>query len=187
MRPTSTLLAAASVVALLAGAASAKAPKPAEEMSVEDVWQQAQKDLAALKEKEKEASRDVLREQIDNYREKRSKLEEWKPLADVLVDDKTDRVQPYRRDAADALRVRFSKEDEKDPMTRATRRNVALAVLDLMKVDAKKDEIGLKAVDMLINAWWGPRASSEWKWKASDKQGDRQKAWSKAKKFLEKE
>jgi hypothetical protein len=178
-----TLLAAAALAALVSPVL-AKAPKPADVPSVEDLYQSAQKAIDQAAKEAFEKSRDPLREAIDNYRDKKTPYTDFQKLVDCLNNAKDDNVQPYRADAAQALLTRFSKEDESDPQVRATRRQIVLAILDLMKAD-KKDEIGLRAIESILFTWWKQRMQSEVKFRATDKLDDRKKAHTKMKKYLQ--
>jgi hypothetical protein len=171
------------VIGLSSVSAFAKAPKDAP--SVEEIFQQATKALEEKTKAEIEKSKDPLKEAIEAYRDRKAPLPDFQKLVDCLNDAKTDAVQPYRADAAQALVARFAREDENDPQNRAIRRQIALGILDLMKAP-QKDEIGLRSIETILLAWWRARLSVDIKFKATDKLDDRKKAYAKMKKFLDK-
>jgi hypothetical protein len=181
--------AAVATFVLAAGAVSpafAKPPKSADETTVEDICQQARAALERIKQAEQEKAHDARRELIDNFRDKKVTYDQWKPVADILMDVKDPSAANYRGDAATALGWRFTHEEDKDPVVRATRRQVMLYVLELMKADAKKDEIGLKAVESLMLQWYRPNVlGRDLAFHAGDKLPDRIKAYGKWKKWLE--
>ena len=82
-----------------------------------------------------------------------------------------------------ALVTRFSREDESDPTVKVVRRQIALAVVDLMK--ATKDDVGLAAIEQILSNWWRMK-TFEFKFKVGDKPDERKRAWTKMKKYLEK-
>jgi hypothetical protein len=92
-------------------------------------------------------------------------------------------VQPYRATAAQAIVMRFSREDDSEPSVKIVRRQIALALLDLMK--ANKDDVGLAAIEQILGSWWRLKMF-EFKFKVSDKLDSRKKAYTKMKNFLEK-
>lgn len=179
------ITALAFLVAAAPSASYAKAPKATDTPSVEEMYQQAQKAISDAAKDAAERARDPLREAIDNYRDRKIPLTDYQRLVDCLNNAKDENVQPYRLDAAQALVTRFTREDNAEPQVRTIRRGIGLAVLDLMKADAKKDEIGLRSVELLLMSWWRLKAM-EFHFKANDKLDDRKKAHVKMKKYLEK-
>jgi hypothetical protein len=171
--------------AFCATPAFAKAPKASDTPSVEEIFQQATKAVAEAAKAAADKARDPLREAIDNYRERKLPIAEYQKLTVCINDGKTDSVQPYRGDAAQALVTRFTREDENDPQVRAVRRQIALEVLELMKAPAK-DQTGLNAIETILFAWWRAKMQVEIKFKATDKLDDRKKAFEKMSKFLKK-
>jgi hypothetical protein len=179
---------AASVLAflLLAAPAVAKAPKPADLPTVEEIYQQAKKSIDEAAKRAIEQARDPNREAIEGYRDRKLPLNEYQKLVEIINDSKNDNVQPYRADAAQALVLRFTREEEADPQVRAIRRSIALAVLDLMKAD-KRDETGLRAIETILFAWYRNKMQVDVKFKPSDKLDSRRKAYSQMKKHIEKD
>lgn len=178
-------LAGALLAAAGAGAALAKAPPAKETPTVDEIFKQA---TAAIEEEKRlaaERARDPLKEAIEAYREPgKVSILEFHKLVDIVNNARDENVQPYRALAAQAIITRFSHETEADPQVRAVRRQIALAVLDLMKAD-KKDEVGLAAVEQILYAWWRSKLTmGDIKFKATDKIDDRKKAHAKMKKFL---
>ena len=180
-------LAAAVVIAAVFSASSAfaKAPKASDTPTVEEIFQQASKAAADAAKAAADKARDPLREAIDNYRERKLPLPEYQKLVACINDAKTESVQPYRGDAAQALVTRFSREDESDPQVQAIRSQIAREVLDLMKAPAK-DQVGLNAIETILFAWWRAKMQIDVKFKATDKQDDRKKAFEKMSKYLKK-
>ena len=169
------------LTSLGAGAAFAKAPK--EIPTVEDMNKAA---LAAIEEKKRreiEAARDPLKEAIEAYRDRKTPKEEYQKLVDIIKDAKTENVQPYRLTAAQALITRFSREDESEPAVKIVRRQIALALLDLMK--ASKDDVGLASIDLILSAWWRIPTSMTARFRTTDKLDDRKRSYAKMKKYLE--
>jgi len=185
MRAASLATAFAVVLSAFAGgAAFAKAPKPAEMPTVEDVYQKAKSDLDAQK-AGAGAKHDPLKDAIDGYRDGKLQLTDFALLVACIKDPKE--APDHRNDAASALIERFGKVDPNNPEVRATRRTIALAVLDLMKVDKDKDEIGLGAIERILYAQsWYRQKMFELKFHATDKQSARVTAWTKMKKYLDK-
>jgi hypothetical protein len=181
------VIAAAVAFAAGSGAAFARAPKPAEMPTVEEIYQQAKAAADLRLKNEADQSHDPTKDLIDAYRDKKSKLEDYDKIVDIVNDAKTEKLQGYRRDATQALIVRFSREDEGDPTMRATRRDIALKVLDLMKADAKKDATGLECIERMLYAWWKFKVSTDVKFNVKDKPEVRKKAYDKMKKFLKDE
>jgi hypothetical protein len=176
-------LAAAVLVLASLGAHAAFAKAPKETPTVEDLNRAA---LAAIEEKKRrdiEAAKDPLKDAIEAYRDKKTPLAEYQKLVDIINDAKTESVQPYRATAAQALVMRFSREDDSDPPVKIVRRQIALALLDLMK--ANKDDVGLAAIEQILGSWWRLKMF-EFKFKVSDKLDSRKKAYAKMKNFLEK-
>ena len=181
MRVRTSAAAALLLASLSAGAAFGKAPK--EMPTVEDMNRQA---LAAIEEKKRreiEAAKDPLKDAIEAYRDRKTPYAEYQKLVDIINDAKTESVQPYRAQAAQAIVTRFQREDESDPPVKIVRRQIALALLDLMK--ANKDDVGLAAIEQILSNWWRMKMF-EFKFKVGDKLDDRKKAHAKMKKFLEK-
>jgi len=174
-------LAAISLLSIGARDAFAKAPK--ESPTVEDIYRQAMAAIEEKKKREVEAAKDPLREAIEAYRDRKTPLAEYQKLVDIINDAKTESVQPYRATAAQALVTRFSREDESDPTVKVVRRQIALAVVDLMK--ATKDDVGLAAIEQILSNWWRMK-TFEFKFKVGDKPDERKRAWTKMKKYLEK-
>jgi hypothetical protein len=176
------LAAALALFALGAHEAFAKAPK--ESPTVEDLYRQAMAAIEDKKKREAEAAKDPLKEAIEAYRDRgKTQLADFQKLVDIINDAKTDSVQPYRATAAQALVTRFSHEDETDATVRVVRRQIALALIDLMK--APKDDVGLAAIELILTNWWRMKVF-EFKFKVGDKLDDRKRAWGKMKKYLEK-
>jgi hypothetical protein len=168
------------VAALAASAAFAKAPKPADEATVEEICEQARQ---AIK-KGAEAERNPYKDAIDKYRDKsKTPLADWKPVVDIINDAKTAELQSYRDDAVVALLERFV-EGDKDPQVRSVRREVAQSLIDLMKADPKKDATGLSAIEKIINNWWRQDNLTSFKFHAKDSAQDRKKSYDKLKKWL---
>jgi hypothetical protein len=181
---SSTFALAFAALALAGGVASAKAPKPAEMPSVEDIYQQAKAAIDAQK-AGATGKHDPLKDAIDGYREGRLQLTDFALLVACIKDPKE--APDRRNDAASALIERFGKVDPNNPEIRATRRTIALAILDLMKVDKDKDEIGLGAIERILYAQsWYRTKMFELKFHATDKQPVRVAAWGKMKKYLDK-
>ena len=169
------------LTSLGAGAAFAKAPK--EIPTVEDLNKAA---LAAIEEKKRreiEAARDPMKEAIEAYRDRKTPLAEYQKLVDIIKDAKTENVQPYRLTAAQAFVTRFTREDDSDPAVKIVRRQIALALLDLMK--SSKDDVGLAAIDLMLSAWWRIPTSMTAKFRPSDKLDDRKRSYAKMKKYLD--
>lgn len=185
MRTAAILAAFLAAIVLSAAPAFARAPKPADTPSVEEIYQQASKAIADQAKAAADKARDPLREAIDAYRERKLPLAEFQKLVDCINNAKDENVQNYRGDAAQALVTRFTREDENDPQNRAVRRQIALAVLDLMKAPAK-DQAGLNAIETILFAWWRAKMQIDIKFKATDKLDDRKKAFEKMNRFLKK-
>jgi hypothetical protein len=185
MRAVLAALAFAAALFASAAPAFAKAPKPADTPTVEELFQGATKAVADLAKAAADKARDPLREAIDAYRDRKLPLAEYQKLVDCINNAKDENVQPYRGDAAQALVTRFSHEDENDPQNRMIRRQIALSVLELMKAD-KKDSVGLGAIETILYAWWRAKMQIDIKFKATDKLDDRKKAYEKMNKFLKK-
>lgn len=166
----------AAAFALICGVAApvfAKAP-PASK-SAEDLISKAIQDEIDRKAKEAEAARDLNKEQIDGFRDKAKgvALTEGLRLAQIMVDAESDKkLVPYRAAAADALVKRFAAEDTKDPAVRDARKEIALAILDLMK---SKEGDALTAVEFVLKEWF-PNYLRESKFRIDGKPGDRDKA-----------
>ena len=190
MRIAAIFSAALAVIAFSATVVSAtpafaKAPKAADTPSVEEIFQQASKAVADAAKAAADKARDPLREAIDNYRERKVPYAEYQKLVACINDAKTENVQSYRGDAAQALVTRFSREDENDPQIAAVRSQIAREVLELMKAPAK-DQTGLNAIETILYAWWRAKMQIDIKFKATDKQDDRKKAFEKMSRFLKK-
>lgn len=174
----------AAVAALCAGAsvAFAKAPKASDEASVEDLVVAAKGQLEGAKKGEHNKWKDA----VDKYRDKsKSQLADWKDVVEIVNDSKTPEAQQYRDDATAALIERFADVNEKsDPLLRATKREVAMALLDLMKADPKKDGVGLLQIDKLLNTWWHDQYTRNWQFHTKDPPDKRAKSYAKAKAFL---
>jgi len=172
-------------VALVAGGtASAKAPKPADVPSVEEVYQQAKAALEAQK-AGGGVKHDPLKDAIDGYRDGKLQLTDFGLLVTCIKDPKE--APDRRNDAASALIERFGKVDTNNPEIRATRRTIAIALIDLMKVDKEKDEIGLGAIERILYAQsWYRSKMFDLKFHATDKQPSRFSAWTKMRKYLDK-
>ncbi|MCG3134068.1 MAG: hypothetical protein HMLKMBBP_01354 [Planctomycetes bacterium] len=172
-------------VAAAPGAALAKAPAGGK--SAEDLIVLARKAAAEKALAEQEKKRDRTKEMIDAYRDGKSALGEWQPLADIVNNGAEAPVQPYRPMAAEALLKRFeSANADSDPAVRAVRREVAMAIVDLMKASAK-DELGLRIVDQLLGTWYRQKMVQEIRFKTTDKQKERESDCKKMKDFLKKE
>jgi hypothetical protein len=180
-------LVAAFLAAFVLGAAPAfaKAPKAGDMPSVEEIFQQASKAAADAAKAAADKARDPLREAIDGYRDRKVPLAEYQKLVDCINNAKDENVQTYRPDAAQALIARFAHEDDKDEQIRAVRRQVAIAVLDLMKAPSK-DQTGLNAIETMLYAWWRTKMQIEVRFHATDKLEDRKKAFEKMSKYLKK-
>jgi hypothetical protein len=185
MRAVAVFAVALAAVAFVgARSASAKAPKPADVPTVEEIFQQA-KDAIAAQKAGAGAKQDPLKEAIDGYRGGTLQLTDFKLLVDCINDPKA--PPEHRNDAASALIERFGKVDLNNPEVRATRRTIALSIIDLMKADKAKDEIGLKAIEQVLYAQsWYRQKMFELKFHANDKPAARTAAWTKMKKFLDK-
>lgn len=182
MRRAIIAAAALLLASLGAGAAFAKAPK--EMPTVEDMHRIALAAIEEKKRKEIEASRDPLKEAIEAYRDGKTPLAEYQKLVDIVNDAKTESVQPYRATAGMAFVTRMSREKEDDPAVRIVKRQITMALLDLMK--ANKDEVGVAAIEQILSGWWRS-AMFQVRFKVTDKLDDRKKAHAKMKKILEKE
>jgi hypothetical protein len=185
MRAAAVVVAFIAALLLSAVPAFAKAPKAADTPTVEDIYQQASKAVTEAAKVAADKARDPLREAIENYRDRKSPLAEYQKLVACINDAKTENVQGYRGDAAQALVTRFSREDDKDPEIQALRSQIAREVLDLMKAPAK-DQTGLSAIEMILFAWWRSKMMIDIKFKATDKLDDRKKAYELMKKYLKK-
>lgn len=150
-RRTTICAAAAAVLALAAGTASAKAPTGI--ATLEEIQQKARQAEAEAQRRALEASRDPNKEAIEAYKTKKTKLEEYQKLVQIVLDAKTNEVQDYRIPAGDALVQRFAQEDtEKDPRVRQLRIDIALELCELLKAPASDDK-GLVIADSVFSAW----------------------------------
>jgi len=184
MRSVVIVATAVAVAFVGADAASAKAPKPADAPTVEEIFQQAKTAIEAQK-AGGAAKQDPLKEAIDGYRNGTLQLTDFKALVDCVNDPKA--APEHRNDAASALVERFGKVDLNNPEVRATRRTIARGIIDLMKADRAKDENGLKAIELILYAQsWYRQKMFELKFHASDKPAARVAAWGKMKKYLDK-
>jgi hypothetical protein len=182
MRTSSFAAAAFAAVVLMGGAAFAKAPKPADMPTVDEIYQQAKSAIAAPG---SAAKHDPLKDAIDGYRDGKTQLTDFATLVACIKDPKE--APDHRNDAANALIERFGKVDLNSPEVRATRRTIASALLDLMKVDKDKDEIGLGVIERLLYAQtWYRQKMYELNFHAANKQGARVIAYQKMKKYLDK-
>jgi hypothetical protein len=172
---------AATAVLLAAGAAFAKAP--AAVPTVEEIAARARTAAVEAARRAEEAAKDPLKEAIDSYREGKTPLADWQKLADVVNDAKDADAQRYRMSAAEALVVRFEGKKDLDAAERAVRREIGLALVDLMKSPAS-DDTGLKAIERVLYAFWPDKLLRDVRFKASDKLRDRTNAHSKMKKYL---
>ncbi len=177
------LLAAAALAAgAFSGAAFAKAPKPADLPSVEEIYQQAKAVQDGQKNAAQTAKLSPLAAAIAGFRDGSLALDGSKPLTDCIMN--AAETPANRQDAASALIERFDKEGaEKNAGPRAQRRTAALAVLDLMKVDKAKDEVGLTIIEKLLFTWYR-QAMIDSKFRAGDKPAARAAAYAKMKTFL---
>jgi len=185
MRSAAVVVAFLAALLFSAVPAFAKAPKAADTPTVEEIFQQASKAVADAVKVAADKARDPLREAIENYRDKKVPYTDFQKLVDCINDAKTDNVQGYRGDAAQALVTRFKNEAEDDPQVRLVRRQIALSVLDLMKAPAK-DQTGLVAIETILFAWWRAKMQVDIKFKPADKLDDRKKAFEKMSKYLKK-
>jgi len=185
MRSAAVVVAFLAALLLSAVPAFAKAPKAADTPTVEEIYQQASKAVADAVKVAADKARDPLREAIENYRDRKLPLAEYQKLVACINDAKTENVQGYRGDAAQALVTRFSREDENDPVVQSTRSQIAREVLELMKAPAK-DQAGLSAIETILFAWWRAKMQIDIKFKATDKLDDRKKAFEKMSKYLKK-
>jgi len=185
MRRASLVLAAATAAAaFVAASASAKAPKPTDLPTVEEIYQQ-EKTAVDAKKAGATAKKDPTKDAIDAYRDGKSQLADFAAVVGFLKDVKE--TPEHRNDAANALVERFGKVDVNNPEIRATRRTIALQIIDLMKVDKEKDEVGLGAIERVFYAvTWYRQKMFELKFHATDKQSARVVAWTKMKTFLSK-
>lgn len=175
---------AAVVLSLLAAsAAPASAKAPAGMPSLEELLQKAKQAEAEAIRLQEEKNRDPRREAIDAYRSKKTDLKDFQPLVDILMDAKTEEVQPYRTPAAEALLTRFAAEDpDNSPVARKFRIDVAWELVDLL-IRPASDDKGLMAADSIFNAWFPGQVRVNL-WKRDGKLGDRKKAYDKIKKWL---
>ncbi len=179
------IAAALAALALCAPPAQAKAPKPADLPSVEEIYNQA-KELKRLADEAKNAqAKDPYRETIETYRTGKVALDQYQGVVTILNEMKDDKVQDYRPLAADALIARFQKEEESDPQARAIRREIALKILNLMV--APKGDAGLAAIERILYVWYKAKMQFDIKFKASDSPSDRKRARDKMTKYLDKE
>jgi hypothetical protein len=188
MRPSGPLAVAIAValgVAAAAPVAFARAPKPGETPTVEDLLQEAKKAIESEAKKKEEAARDTTKDMIDAYRDGRTPLEEWAPLAEILNNAKDDKMGFYRQLVQQAFRERFSHERDTDPHVRQVRRDIANAILPLMKAP-EKDDVGLRMIEGILYEWYRQQMLNL-KFKATDKPGKRADAYTKMKKFLDKD
>src|SRR5439155_10867623 len=79
MRTAAAALVTIAAIALGAGAALAKPPKPADMPTVEDIYQQAKTAIDLKLKAEADQSHDPTRDLIDAYRDKKTKLDEYQP------------------------------------------------------------------------------------------------------------
>ncbi len=172
-------LACFATLALGASAALAKAPKPADETSVEDIFAKAEE-----RARPKPPAAPVvapLKDAIDDYRERKSPFADFARLTDC-VDNVAGTAPSLRESAADALIARIAREDEKDAGFKAIRRAIGVAVLDLMKAD--KDPTGLRLVDKILTAGWKKQMHAAPRFSPKDPLADRMRAWAKMKVVL---
>jgi hypothetical protein len=169
------------IVLACAAPASAKAPKPADAATVEEMCVAAR----AAMDKERRGERDPDKEAIDRYRDKsRTPIGDWKRVVEIILDAKTEKLQPLRDDAVNALLERFPENAERDVQMRAHRRDVAQQLIELMKADPKKDRTGLDSIEKIITTWWRTQNNVEFKFHAKDSPSERKKSYDKLKKFL---
>lgn len=180
-------IAVLAVAALSAGIAFAKAPRPADTPSVEEIYQAAKKASEDKAAAAADAAKDPIAEEIQRYLDpKKSERSDYQKLVDIINDAKTEKLQSYRIAASQAIIERFSREREDDVAVRASRREIASKLLELMKAPAK-DDVGLRAIENILFAWWKPQMLMDIKFKANDKLQNRQEAYKRMKKFLGKE
>lgn len=176
-------LAFAGALCVSDGPALAKAP--AQTPTVEEILGRARAAEAEEKRRLVEAQRDPFKEAIEAYRDGRTPLTGYAKLTEMVNNAKDAEVQDYRIPAAEALVLRFEKEDLKDPAVKEVRREIATAIVDLMKAPSTDDR-GLMAVEKVLYAWWRNKVV-EIKFKHTDKLKDRTNACTKMKKFLKSE
>ena len=176
-----TTSAAAFLLAALAAPALAKAP--AQVPTVEDILVRARAAEEEARRKKDEAAKDPVKEAIDLYRTGKTPLTEYATLTRVLNDAKDPALQDHRIPAAEALVLRFQSVDAKDPAVLAVRREIATAIVDLMKAPATDDR-GFRAVESIFYAWWRDTIVNDLKFNHTDKPKDRATACAKMKKFL---
>jgi hypothetical protein len=170
-----------SLVLAWAPGARAEPPDPAEMPALEELYQQAKAKQEEEIRRQREALRDLRQEAIDAYREKRVPIADYQTVVDILNETKDEAVQKYRRGALDALLVRFSKEDLGDPLVSVTRREIGLAVIDLMR---NNDRESLTLIQELLYGWWQVKAR-RLQFKDTDKVRERRKAHQEMKRYLQ--
>ncbi len=183
MRPVHAALAIVAAAAL-AAPAMAKGPKASELPTLEEIYLQAKAEWEMDLKRAEADRQDPLGETIDNYKDKLISLNEYRQLVDVILDDQDKKLQAYRRPALDAVIERFRKEHLDDPQTRAIRRQIGKALIELMK--RSRDELGLQLVEEILFTWWRSKML-ELKFRASDNYRDRSRAHRKMKTYLEKD
>lgn len=180
-------------VLLACGAAIVSAPETASAKaaqggkSAEDLLALARKAAAEKALAEQEKKRDRTKEMIEAYSTGKTPIGEWQPLTDIINNSAEAAVQPYRPMAAEGLLRRFEAAGaDNDPAVRGVRRDVALAIVDLMKASAK-DEMGLRIVDQVLGTWYRQKMVQDIKFKTTDKQKERDGDCKKMRDFLKKE
>lgn len=172
---------------VLGASAPAFAKAPPSSKSAEELISKAIQDELDRKAAEAEAKRDHNKEMIDNFKDKAKgvPLSDGLKLADIIVRAQTDeKLIPYRAPAAAALLQRFALEDTKnDPAIRDVRRDIALAMLDLMK---SKDEGSVAVIDFVLKEWY-MSLLRDVGWKVEGKAPQRLKAYNDMKKKLSKD
>jgi hypothetical protein len=109
-------------------------------------------------------------------------LTEGMKLADVILRAESDKkLVPYREGAAESLILRFAAENTKDDgAIREVRKEIALAMLDLMK---SKDDGSVVVIEKVLKAWYGTMLTQTG-FKADGKPAARAKAYTEMKKKL---
>lgn len=169
-----TLRAACAALAVAIGASVALAKAPAPVPTIEEVRVRAAQAEEQRKAREIAAAADPVRDACEAYAAKRAKLAEWKPLTDVLLDEKE--TDDHRKLAKDSLIARFKAENvQGDVVVRRERKAIALTIGHLLAAN-KNDDSGLKYAEEIFREWYIQKLLGSG-WKPERSKRDRERSW----------
>ncbi|MCE9634160.1 MAG: hypothetical protein K8T90_00515 [Planctomycetes bacterium] len=162
----------------------AHAKAPLSGPTLVEIQERAKQAEADARAKAVEAQKDPNKEAIDAFAVRgKTELKDFGKLTLMILDADTAGLQSYRMPAAEALVKRFQQENwDGDANVRQIRLDVAVELCELLKAPAK-DDVGLAIAEYVFGTWYRPPLVNN-HWRKDAKQGDRQKAYIKIKKFL---